>query len=54
VTADLVIVARNQQPKREARYPRTWLLYTLGQDPVEVHVEHDSHNTPHVLNKGAA
>ena len=53
MTANLAIMVNNPAPHREERYPRTWLLYTLGQDPVEVQVEHDDKKTPYVLNKVA-
>ena len=54
MSANLVIVVRNPEPNRERRYPGTWLLYSRGQDPLEVHVAHDGFNRPHVLNTGAA
>ena len=54
MSANLVIVVRNPEPNRERRYPGTWLLYSRGQDPLEVHVAHDGFNRPHVLDKGAA
>jgi hypothetical protein len=54
MSTNLVIAARNAKPNREPQYPRTWLLFTRGQDPIEVHVAHDSDNRPHVLDKGAA
>lgn len=54
MTANLEIVVNNPTPHREERYPRTWLLYTQGQGPVEVEVERDHNNTPHVLTKAAA
>jgi hypothetical protein len=39
MAADLVIVVSNDQPSREEKYPRKWLLYREGQGPVEVHRE---------------
>ena len=54
MTIDLVIVASNPQPKREARYPRTWLLYRQGQGPVKVQVERDNNKTPHMRDKAPA
>ena len=51
---NLVIVVNNPKPNREQRHHRTWLLYKRGQDTLEVHVAHDSHNKPHVLEKSAA
>jgi hypothetical protein len=54
MTANLVIVVSNPKPNRERCYPGTWLLYSRGRDPLEVHVAHDSDDRPHVLNKGAA
>lgn len=51
--ANLIIMASNDQPKREQKYPPTWLLYN-GEGTVEVHVKHDSNNRPFVLAKGAA
>jgi len=54
MTARLFIVVNNPQPNRERRYPGAWLLYSRGQDPLEVHVAHDSFNRPHVLDKSVA
>jgi len=54
MTANLVTVITNPQPNRERRYPGTWLLYSLGRDPLEVHVAHDSLDRPHVLDKSVA
>ena len=51
--ANLMIIARNDQPQREESYPQTWLLYR-NNETVEVHVAHDSQNRPLVLDKGAA
>lgn len=51
--ANLIVVIRNDQPEREEQYPHTWLLYK-GSDLIEIHVAHDSPNSPRVLNKGAA
>ena len=54
MTTNLVVIVSNDRPNRQEHYPRTWLLYTQGQDAVEVHVAHDSNHRPHVLGKGAA
>jgi hypothetical protein len=54
MSANLVIVLSNSKPNRERRYPATWLLYSRGQDPLQVHVAHDNSDRPHVLDKGAA
>lgn len=51
--ANLTIMIRNDQPKREQTYPPRWLLYK-GEDTIEIHVNHDSRNRPFVLNTGAA
>ena len=51
--ANLRIIISNGRPIREEKYPRTWLLYK-DKDAIEVHVVHDSHNRPFVLDKGAA
>jgi hypothetical protein len=54
MTTNLVVIVSNDRPNRQENYPRTWLLYTRGQDAVEVHVAHDSNHKPHVLDHGAA
>ena len=51
--ANLMVIAKNDQPQREERYPQTWLLYRGG-ETIEVHVAHDSPKRPRVLDKGAA
>lgn len=51
--ANLMVIARNDQPQREEHYPQTWRLHKGG-DTIEVHVAHDSLNRPRVLDKGAA
>jgi hypothetical protein len=51
--ANLRIIVSNDRPIREEKYPRTWLLYK-DNDTIEVHVTHDSHNRPFVLDNGAA
>jgi hypothetical protein len=51
--ANLRIIVSNDRPIREEKYPRTWLLYK-DKDTIEVHVAHDSHNRPFVLDNGAA
>jgi hypothetical protein len=51
--ANLRIIVSNDRPIREEKYPRTWLLYK-DKDTIEVHVTHDSHNRPFVLDNGAA
>ncbi|HYL12491.1 MAG TPA: hypothetical protein VEV41_05630 [Terriglobales bacterium] len=54
MSANLVIVVNNPQPRREPCYPGTWLLYRRGRDPIEVHVAHERSDKAHVLDKGAA
>ena len=51
--ANLIVIARNDQPRREEDYPETWLLFK-GSETLEVHVTHDSLERPRVLDKGAA
>ena len=51
--ANLILIARHEQPRREKHYPQTWFLLKGG-DTIEVHVAHDSLNRPLVLDKGAA
>jgi hypothetical protein len=51
--ANLEVITSNDQPKREEKYPPTWLLYN-GECTIEIHVRHDSHNRPVVLDKGVA
>ncbi len=51
--ANLIIIAKNDQPRREEHYPQTWLLFK-GNDTIEIHVAHDSLDRPRVLDKGAA
>jgi hypothetical protein len=51
--ANLKVIISNDQPTREEKYPPTWLLYK-DKDTLEIHVRHDSHNRPFVLDKGAA
>jgi hypothetical protein len=51
--ANLAIIASNDQPIREERYPRTWLLYK-DKDTIEIQVKHDGHKRPFVLDKNVA
>jgi hypothetical protein len=51
--ANLRVIGSNDQPKREEKYPDTWLLYK-DKDMIEIHVRHDNHHRPFVLDKGAA
>jgi hypothetical protein len=51
---DLLIVVSNDQPSCEQQYPSTWLLYRQGHDVVEVHVAHDFHHIPYVLDRAIA
>jgi hypothetical protein len=51
--ANLILIAKNEQPKREERYPQIWLLYK-GHDTIQIHVTHDGLDRPRVLDKGAA
>lgn len=53
MSINLVIVRSNPQPDREQHYPVQWLIYIEGQELL-IHVEHDSHLRPHVLDTGAA
>jgi hypothetical protein len=51
--AKLRIVAKNEQPNREDRYPQTWLLYKQD-NTIEIQVKHDELNRPFVFNRAAA
>ena len=51
--AKLMIITRNDQPQREEKYPRTWLLYK-NNSTIEFHIMHDRHKRPFVIDKGAA
>jgi hypothetical protein len=42
MSQNLIIVARNPQPKRELYHPDLWLLYTPGERPVEVRLSQDT------------
>ena len=39
--ASLTVVFRNEHPKREEKYPSTWLLFK-NKDIAEIHVRHDN------------
>ena len=54
MAANLVIVVSNDEPRREERYPNTWVLYRRGQDAIEIHVAHDPDHKPQVLGKAVA
>lgn len=51
---NLTVIWRNPAPRREAIYPRTWILEAQSSSAVKVHVGHDAASRPHVLDKGAA
>ncbi len=51
--ANLRAIVSNDSPIREENYPRTWFLYR-DNNIIEIHVRHDMHNRPCVLDKGAA
>ena len=51
--ANLRAIVSNDSPIREENYPRTWFLHKHN-DAIEIHVRHDRHNRPFVLDKGAA
>ena len=51
--ANLRTIVSNDSPIREENYPRTWFLYRKN-DVIEIHVRHDSHSRPFVVEKGAA
>jgi hypothetical protein len=51
--ANLRAIISNESPIREENVPRTWFLYK-DSNVVEIHVRHDSHNRPFVLDKGVA
>ena len=51
--SNLKAIVSNDRPIREENYPRTWFLYKRS-NVIEVHVRHDSHNRPFVIDKGAA
>jgi hypothetical protein len=50
---NLRVIVSNDRPVREEKYPCSWLLYK-GKEIVGIHVRHDSHNRPFVLDKGVA
>jgi hypothetical protein len=51
--AKLIVIRTNAQPQREKKYPQTWLLYKHD-NTIQLHVRHDRHNCPVVVDKGAA
>jgi hypothetical protein len=51
--ANLRAIVSNDRPIREENYPRTWFLYR-DNHMIEIHVRHDGHNRPFVLDKVAA
>jgi hypothetical protein len=51
--AKLRIIAKNEQPNREQRYPQTWLLHKQD-NTIQIQVKHDGLNRPFILNKAAA
>ena len=51
--AQLIIIARNDQPERESSFPETWLLHKEN-NTIEVQVMHDRLKRPFVRNKSAA
>jgi hypothetical protein len=38
MSQNLIVVARNPQPKRERHQPELWLIHTQGERPVEVYL----------------
>jgi len=51
--AKLIVIASNHQPKREEKYPHTWLLY-MHEKTIEIHRRRVTHNRSFVVDKGAA
>ena len=51
--ANLAIIVCNHRPICEETHPRTRLLHK-DKDTIEIHVTHDRHNCPFVLDKGGA
>jgi hypothetical protein len=51
--ANLRAIVSNDRPIREENYPRTWFL-CKDNHIIEIHVRHDRHNRPFVLDKSAA
>jgi hypothetical protein len=49
----LEVVFRNQEPRREPRYPNVWLLVAAGRS-VKVFVVQDGMHRPRVIRKEAA
>jgi len=51
--AQLIIITSNQQPQREARYPRTWFLNTQQGRSVRLAITHVG-TEPRVKGKNTA
>ncbi|HXY06434.1 MAG TPA: hypothetical protein VEI52_01170 [Terriglobales bacterium] len=51
--AQLIIIARNDQPERESYFPETWLLHKEN-NTIEVRVMYDRLKRPFVRDKSAA
>jgi hypothetical protein len=51
--AKLIIIRSNDQPMREENYPQTWVLYK-DDNTIQLHVMHNRHDRPFVVDKGAA
>jgi hypothetical protein len=51
--ANLRTIFSNDSPIREENYPRIWFLHKKN-DVIEVHVRHDRHNRPFVVDTNAA
>jgi len=51
--AQLIIITSNEQPQREARYPRTWFLNTQHGGALKLAVTHIG-SQPRVKEKNAA
>jgi hypothetical protein len=51
--AKLIIIRSNDQPMREEKYPQTWVLYK-DDNTIQLHVMHNRHDRPFVVDKGAA
>lgn len=51
--ARLIVIASNEKPERESRFPETWLLHKENKT-IEVRVMHDGLKRPFVREKSAA
>ena len=48
--AGLTIVVRNESPKREGHYPKSWMVYSAGQ-AVKIAVAHNKASYPYVKDR---